>query len=73
MRIVHRMNQGTDLAGTSIGAATRFAVGCGVNPTAEDLDAEFEYVKRKLDAGPQFVDDPAGVRAGVLGALRRAA
>ena len=55
MRIVHRMNQGTDLAGTSIGAATGFAVGCGVNPTAEDLDKEFEYVQRKLDAGPQFV------------------
>jgi len=55
MRIVHGMNQGTDLAGTSIGAATCFAVGCGVNPTAEDMDAEFEYVKRKLDAGPQFV------------------
>ncbi len=55
MRIVHRMNQGTDFAGTSIGAATQFAIGCGVNPTAEDLDAEFEYVKRKLDAGPQFV------------------
>jgi homocysteine S-methyltransferase len=55
MRIVHKMNRGTDLAGTSIGAATGFAVGCGVNPTAEDLDQEFEYVKRKLDAGPQFV------------------
>jgi len=55
MRIVHRMNQGTDLAGSSIGSPTRFAIGCGVNPTAEDLDAEFEYVKRKLDAGPQFV------------------
>jgi homocysteine S-methyltransferase len=55
MRIVHRMNQGTDLAGTSLGAATAFAVGCGVNPTAEDLDREFEYVRRKLDAGPQFV------------------
>ena len=55
MRIVHRMNQGTDLAGTSIGAVTHFAIGCGVNPTATDLDAEFEYVKRKLDAGPQFV------------------
>jgi homocysteine S-methyltransferase len=55
MRIVQRMNQGTDLAGSSIGARTGFAFGCGVNPTAEDLDAEFEYVKRKLDAGPQFV------------------
>jgi homocysteine S-methyltransferase len=55
MRIVHRMNQGTDLAGTSIGAATNFAVGCGVNPTADDMDLEFERVKKKLDAGPQFV------------------
>jgi methionine synthase I (cobalamin-dependent)/5,10-methylenetetrahydrofolate reductase len=55
MNIVHRMNRGTDLAGSSIGSVTRFAVGCGVNPTAEDLDAEFEYVQRKLDAGPQFV------------------
>jgi methionine synthase / methylenetetrahydrofolate reductase (NADH) len=55
MRIVARMNQGSDLAGTSIGAATLFAFGCGVNPTAEDLDAEFDYVRRKLDAGPQFV------------------
>jgi homocysteine S-methyltransferase len=55
MRIIHRMNQGTDLAGTSIGAATRFAIGCGVNPTAEDLDAEIEYVKRKLEAQPHYV------------------
>jgi homocysteine S-methyltransferase len=55
IRIIQRMNQGTDLAGTSIGAATRFAVGCGVNPTAEDLDLEIERVKRKLDAGPQFI------------------
>ncbi len=55
MRIVRKMNRGTDLAGTSIGAAAGFAFGCGVNPTADDLDHEFEYVKRKLDAGPQFV------------------
>src|SRR5262245_58807652 len=55
MRIIHRMNQGTDLAGSSIGAATNFAIGCGVNPTAEDLDAEIEYVKRKLEAEPHFV------------------
>jgi homocysteine S-methyltransferase len=55
MRIVRQMNEGTDLAGTSIGAATRFAFGCGVNPTADDPDQEFERVRRKLDAGPQFV------------------
>ncbi|HET7224114.1 MAG TPA: bifunctional homocysteine S-methyltransferase/methylenetetrahydrofolate reductase [Candidatus Eisenbacteria bacterium] len=55
MKIVQQMNRGTDLAGTSIGAATGFAYGCGVNPTADDPDQEFERVRRKLDAGPQFV------------------
>jgi homocysteine S-methyltransferase len=55
MRIVQKMNQGTDQAGTSIGAPTVFAYGCGVNPTAEDLDREFEWVRKKLDAGPQFI------------------
>ena len=55
MRIIHKMNQGTDLAGTSIGAATSFAVGCGVNPTAEDLDHEIGRFRKKLEAGPQYV------------------
>jgi homocysteine S-methyltransferase len=55
MRMVQKMNGGTDLSGTSIGAATQFAFGCGVNPTADDLDAEFEWVKKKLEAGPQFL------------------
>ncbi len=55
IKIVHMMNRGTDLAGTSIGAVTQFAIGCGVNPTSDDLEGEFERVKRKLEAGPQFV------------------
>ncbi len=55
MKIIHQMNAGTDQAGTSIGGVTRFAAGCGVNPTSDDLEAEFERVKRKLDAGPQFI------------------
>lgn len=55
IRIVRKMNQGTDEAGTSIGAATNFAAGCGVNPTAENLDVELERFQRKLDAGAQFV------------------
>ena len=55
IRIVRTMNRGTDLAGTSIGATTRFAAGCGVNPTAEDLDVELDRFRRKLEAGAQFV------------------
>src|SRR4030095_3321647 len=37
MRIVHRMNQGTDLAGSSIGSHTRSAVGWGAERAPEDL------------------------------------
>jgi methionine synthase I (cobalamin-dependent)/5,10-methylenetetrahydrofolate reductase len=55
IRIVRGMNGGVDLAGNSIGDTTTFAVGCGVNPTAEDLDVELDRFRRKLDAGAQFV------------------
>ncbi|MBI1798115.1 MAG: bifunctional homocysteine S-methyltransferase/methylenetetrahydrofolate reductase [Candidatus Eisenbacteria bacterium] len=55
IRIVTGMNRGTDLSGASIGAATQFAMGCGVNPTADDLDLELERFRNKLDAGAQFV------------------
>ncbi len=55
IRIVRQMNEGVDLAGNSIGAATSFATGCGVNPTAEDLGIELDRFRRKLDAGAQFV------------------
>jgi methionine synthase / methylenetetrahydrofolate reductase(NADPH) len=55
IRIVRGMNQGTDLSGTSIGAATQFAMGCGVNPTADNLELELERFRKKLDAGAQYV------------------
>jgi methionine synthase I (cobalamin-dependent)/5,10-methylenetetrahydrofolate reductase len=54
IRIVDQMNHGTDLAGNSIGASTSFAMGCAVNPTAEDLDLELDRFRRKLEAGAQF-------------------
>ncbi len=53
--IVGKMNRGTDDSGTSIGSPTNFAIGCAVNPTAENLDWELEHFQRKLDAGAQFV------------------
>lgn len=55
IKIVHQLNAGTDQAGSSIGGRTSFAVGCGVNPTAEDLETELERFRRKLDAGVQYV------------------
>jgi homocysteine S-methyltransferase len=53
--IVKKMNAGVDQAGTSIGAATNFAIGCAVNPTADDLGRELDHFRHKLDAGAQFV------------------
>jgi homocysteine S-methyltransferase len=55
IQIVRQLNAGTDQAGASIGGRTAFAVGCGVNPTAEDLTLELERFQRKLDAGAQYV------------------
>jgi homocysteine S-methyltransferase len=55
VRIVGKMNHGVDEAGTSIGSPTSFAIGCAVNPTAEDLDRELEHFRHKLEAGAQFV------------------
>ena len=53
--IVRRLNEGSDQAGSSIGGRTAFAMGCGVNPTAEDLGQELERFQKKLEAGVQFV------------------
>jgi homocysteine S-methyltransferase len=54
IRVVSRLNRGTDLAGNPIGGRTAFAVGCAVNPTADDLDLEIERFRKKLEAGAQF-------------------
>ena len=53
--ILKRLNTGKDWAGTSIGRASKFFVGCAVNPTAPDVDLELERFRRKLDAGADFV------------------
>jgi homocysteine S-methyltransferase len=55
IKIVRQLNEGTDQAGASIGGRTAFAVGCGVNPTSDDLEVELERFHRKLDGGVQYV------------------
>lgn len=66
--IQHRMNQGHDMAGNSIGRATSFAVGCAVNMAADDPDHEIKVLRKKLEAGADFalgqaVFDPPRVEA----------
>lgn len=51
VHILAEMNRGRDLAGNSIGRAPGFLIGAAFNPTAEDLPAEVQKLKRKIDAG----------------------
>jgi len=55
IRVIKKLNAGTDLAGNPIGERTNFAIACAVNPTAEDLDLEVKRFREKLEAGADFV------------------
>lgn len=49
------LNHGMDLAGNPLGEATRLVLGVGCNPGAIDLDLEVERLRRKIEAGAEFV------------------
>jgi methionine synthase / methylenetetrahydrofolate reductase(NADPH) len=54
VEIISRLNNGTDLAGNSLGSHTDFSIGVAINPTAENLETELERLKLKIAAGAQF-------------------
>jgi methionine synthase I (cobalamin-dependent)/5,10-methylenetetrahydrofolate reductase len=54
VKVLHRLNQGTDWAGKTLGGATNFAIGVAVNPVADDLDGEIERFNAKMEAGAHF-------------------
>jgi homocysteine S-methyltransferase len=54
VKVLHRLNQGTDWAGKTLGGATNFTIGVAVNPVADDLDNEIERFHAKVDAGAHF-------------------
>jgi homocysteine S-methyltransferase len=53
-RVLARLNDGKDFAGSSIGRATNFGIGVALNPVADDWTAELDRFKQKVDAGAQF-------------------
>ncbi|MEW6636217.1 MAG: bifunctional homocysteine S-methyltransferase/methylenetetrahydrofolate reductase [Actinomycetota bacterium] len=64
-----KMNRGEDLAGNPIGEPPGFLIGAAFNPTAEDLKAEVEKLRRKVEAGAHaFWTQPVFE----IGALERA-
>ena len=54
VKVMSRLNQGTDWAGKDIGGATNFTIGVAVNPLAENLDEELRRFDAKVEAGAHF-------------------
>ena len=53
-KILHRLNQGTDWAGKTLGGQTNFTIGVALNPVADDLDSEIARFHAKIEAGAHF-------------------
>jgi methionine synthase I (cobalamin-dependent)/5,10-methylenetetrahydrofolate reductase len=54
VKILNRLNQGTDWAGKTLGGQTNFTIGVAVNPVADDLDTEIARFHAKVEAGAHF-------------------
>jgi homocysteine S-methyltransferase len=54
VKVLHRLNQGTDWSGKTLGGATNFTIGVAVNPVADNLDDEIERLRAKIEAGAHF-------------------
>jgi methionine synthase I (cobalamin-dependent)/5,10-methylenetetrahydrofolate reductase len=54
VKVMTRLNQGTDWAGKNLGGATNFTIGVAVNPLAENLDEELRRFEAKVEAGAHF-------------------
>jgi methionine synthase I (cobalamin-dependent)/5,10-methylenetetrahydrofolate reductase len=54
VKVLARLNQGTDWAGKALGGATNFTIGVAVNPVAEDIDEELRRFEQKIEAGAHF-------------------
>jgi homocysteine S-methyltransferase len=55
VRMLKMMNDGMDWTGKPIGEKASFFVGASVNPTAASLEAEMKLLRRKQEAGAQFL------------------
>src|SRR6195256_95283 len=54
VKVLNRLNQGTDWAGKTLGGATNFTIGVALNPVADDLENEIERFHAKVEAGAHF-------------------
>ncbi|CAN5214347.1 bifunctional homocysteine S-methyltransferase/methylenetetrahydrofolate reductase [soil metagenome] len=52
--LVARLNRGLDPGGNAFGEPTRFTIGVGVNPGAENLEHELGRFRWKVEAGAEY-------------------
>jgi homocysteine S-methyltransferase len=58
INVARRLNQGLDVAGQALGAATAFHIGATFNPFPADPEAEWRRLDRKIEAGAEFLVTP---------------
>lgn len=54
VKVLSRLNLGTDWAGKNLGGTTNFTIGVAVNPLANNLDEEVVRFEEKVKAGAHF-------------------
>lgn len=54
MKLVTRLNRGVDLSNRDLGSRTSFIKAVAINPTAVDLEREFDRYEQKIEAGADF-------------------
>ena len=55
LRLIRGLNHGFDPGGKALGAATAFLCATGAEPAAQDYARELDRLRRKVDAGAEFV------------------
>lgn len=54
--ILNKLNNGIDYMGNPIGKATNFTIGVALNLAANDINAEIEKLKKKIQNGANFIE-----------------
>jgi len=54
VRVIEGLNRGVDLAASPIGDPTKFLIGVGANPGAQDMEREIRRFRYKVEAGANF-------------------
>ncbi len=55
IRVLKGLNEGIDWAGSALSQPTSFFIGAAANPAAPSLESELKLLRRKVEAGADFI------------------